>query len=141
MLFREGISLQFVKYAVQVEVNAVHDKEDIVKVGVETVDRLFGWDEDVQQIRRKYIIVHLSQLTHYHDFPKDLSAFVAGTEHVPYQLDGNEFASPQIPCLNYLAERALAEERYGLVAAANGLPNCVKFDASLLRLFMLHNLI
>jgi len=48
VLLRERVSLQFVEYAVQVQIDALHYEEHVREIGVETVSHLFRWNQHVQ---------------------------------------------------------------------------------------------
>ena len=125
MLLGERVSLQLVEYAVQVQIDALHDEEDIGEIAVEAIRHLSRRDEHVKQFRRKDIIVHLCELAHNHDFSYHLPGFIVIAKHVSYQLNRDNLPSPQVLRLDYLPKSAFTEESNGLVAAAYGLPDCV----------------
>ena len=60
MLLCERISLQFVEYAVQVQIDALHHEKNVGKIGIKTVSDLPRRNQDIKQLWRKDIIVHLS---------------------------------------------------------------------------------
>lgn len=84
MPLREGVGLESEEDAVQIHIDAIHYEEDIVEGLLEASWRFLGWNQNIAQSWREYVIFHLSQLTHNHYLSKYLSTLVAVREYVTY---------------------------------------------------------
>lgn len=70
VLLLECVSLELAENAVQIHVDALHHQEDVVEFLCWTCRlAILGRNQNVKKARSENIILHLSQLTEYHDFP------------------------------------------------------------------------
>ena len=80
--FSKGIRLEAVEDTIQVHIYAIHYEEDIAEGLFESRRRLLRWNQNIEQSGREYVILHLSQLTHNHNFTEHFPALVAVEEYV-----------------------------------------------------------